>query len=156
MEANRSGSPVPIGALIVRHMPPAMQTAMRLADMERDWPNLVGAHLAALTRPASMDRDGLLVLCETPAAAHMMTLSAGTLTRRTQQRWGLHLSAVRAIVAPLNRRRSSERKEPRILHPDPAAVQQYYKQVRSVIDRDDVALALARLEALYKARFGNK
>ncbi len=147
-----------VGEVLRRDLPPALQLALKLSELQGLWSNLVDPPLADLTRPVSLDREGLVVICQSPAAAQRLKMSAGGLLRRISRRWGLDLPGIRPVVASLEAgRRDSQRPGPpaREIKPREDAVEACYQRIRPQIGRDDVSLALARLEALYKLRFGD-
>lgn len=150
------GSSQSVGAILRRDLPPALKLALKLAEIQQLWPNLAGPALAALSRPVSLDRSGLVVVCQSPAAAQRLQMGAGPLLRRISRRWALDLPGIRPVVAPLENRRDRAPEEllPREIYPRPEDVEGCYEKIRTQIDREDTALALARLEALYRRRFG--
>ena len=144
-----------VGALISKELPPAFQIALKLSEMERDWESLVGPQLAQRSCPVSLDRTGLVVICESPAAAQLLKMSAGTLCRRVERRWGVVLKGVRTVVSRIEKPRkiATEVKPERFRVPE-KAVQEALQHISSEIENQDVALALARFEAAAKTRWG--
>jgi|Go1ome_4_1110791.scaffolds.fasta_scaffold76161_2 hypothetical protein len=150
----RKGSLTPVGALISKELPPAFQIALRLSEMERKWELLVGPQLAQRSRPVSLDRTGLVVICETPAAAQLLNMSAGTLLRRVERRWGLALKGVRTVVGRVDKPRQAAEAKPRKFSVPEKAVSEALERIGPEIEDPGVALALARLEAAAKTRWG--
>ena len=154
MAKDQISAPRAVGSVIVHNLPSAFQIAFKLADMERQWLTIVGPQLSALTRPSRLERGELIVACESPAAAQMIKLSAGTLLRRVKKLTGLELPGVRAVVSRLERQREAPPPPSRRLQVSPEMVDEALKRVKATVEDPDTALSLARLEAAARTRWG--
>lgn len=151
---DEAGDVRPVGAVIVHRLPAVFQNAFRLARMEKEWPDVVGPQLAPRTLPAKIESGGLVVYCETPATAQMLLMCAGTVQRRIERRYGVRLKGVKAVVRHIVRPRRRAQSKPKPLVVPEAKVRETYERVSESVKDPDVALALARLEATARARFG--
>ncbi len=147
--------PRAIGSVISRNLPPVFQMAFKLAQMERQWAEIVGPRLAERSKPVSMENGSLVVVCESPAAAQLLRMCAGTLTLKVKKMFGVQLAGVRSVVGRVERPRRSAPAAPRPLKVSRAAVEEAFERISPQIKDPDTALALARLEAAAKARFGS-
>ncbi|MCI7404268.1 DUF721 domain-containing protein [Pyramidobacter sp.] len=155
MAKDRAFGPRAVGSVIAHNLPSAFQVAFKLADMERQWLTIVGPQLFASTRPDRLERGELIVACESPAAAQMIKLSAGTLLRRVKKLTGLELPGVRAVVSRLERPRKKASAPPRRLQVSPEMVEEALNRVKATVKDPDTALSLARVEAAARARWGD-
>lgn len=155
----RRSTAEPLKTLIPKNLPPAFRIAMKLAEMEQHWSYIAGDALAKLTRPVSFDRQGLVVLCATPAAAQLLRLSEMSICSKVQKRWKVELQNIRPVVVNRFRREAApleEQRPVRIVRPNPDTVEHHYHHNKEVIERSDVALALARLRTVYHQRFSSR
>lgn len=155
MEKRTSRGALSLAEVIKNNAPPCLRVVSLLAETERQWDEIAGPRLAGRTRPLSLDRDVLVVACETPAAAQMVNMSGGTLAARVKDAAGLDLMGVRAVVRRLAPRRA--RTAPprgRRLSPAKKDVDAAFARVSAVVRDPEVALAVARAEAAAKARWG--
>ena len=149
----------PLGAVISRDLPPAYQMAFQLAAVEQRWSDVVcDAVLAERSRPAGLERKVLRILCDSPAVAQKVAMSAGTILMRIERRFRLRLEGVRAQVGPVRKRRPAPGPDARPirLKLDEKILQNAYERAMAKGRNERLALALARLEAASKARFGEK
>lgn len=154
MEKRDSPGEQPVVQIIRQKMHPALRTALKLAEMERRWDDILGPQLAARTWPRSVEHGVLLVACETPAAAQMVNMSGGTLAARVRTVTGLELAGVRAVMRSPERRHTRAEPRARRLIPEKQDVDAAYARTSSVVRDPEVALAIARAEAAAKARWG--
>ena len=97
MDKNKSSGALPVGVVITRKLPRVFQIACQLGEMERRWDTIAGPQLALRTQPLRLERDALIVACDTSAAAQMVNMSGGTLMMRVRRLIGLELPGVRAV-----------------------------------------------------------
>lgn len=155
MPKGKKSSLKAIGSVIARNLPPAFQTAFKLADMERQWLTVVGPQLSPRTRPARLERGELVVACDSPAAAQMIKMNAATLLRRVAKLTGLELPGVRAVVSRVERPRQAP-KPPRRRPVPQKMIDEALERVKSTVKDPETALSLARLEAAARARWGER
>ena len=143
-----------VGSLISAQLPPAFRIALRLSQMEQEWVSLVGPQLAERTSPVSLDKTGLVVTCDSPAAAQLLRMSAGTLIRRVARRWVIDLKGVRPVVARVSRPAPRVPVRPKRKAVPEKKIQEALERISPEIENGEIALALARFEAAAKARWG--
>ncbi len=155
MSAKKYGNaPKSLDAVVSRKLPPVVRMAYGLARMERNWSEIVDERFAAGSRPIALEGSVLIVACESPALANLLNLSAGTWLYRIKKLYGLDLSDLRAVVRKLPRKRNVSSPRVRPLKVSRAAVEEAYARISPKFKDKNTALALARLEAAAKARWG--
>lgn len=140
-----------VGALINENMPPAFLIAYKLGEIENKWKDIAGPALALRSRPVSMDRQGLVVICESPAAAQMLNMQTGSLLRRISRLFGIRLSGVRVVVARVAPRKKAEVKQVRTTRVPKSYVEEAFERIRLVIDDTELAMSIAKAEATARA-----
>lgn len=143
-----------VGSVIAHNLPPSFQIAFRLADMERQWLTIVGPQLSVLTRPDRLERGELVVACESPSAAQMIKMSAGTLLCRVKKLTGLELPGIRVIVSRIKHPRKAPLTPSRQLQVSPEMIDEALNRVKEIVKDPHTALSLARLEAAARTRWG--
>ncbi len=155
MSAKRYGSdPRSLGAVVSRRLPHAARVAFWFARMERDWAEVVDERFARSCRPLRLEGSVLIVACESPAMANLMNLSAGTWLYRIKKLYGVDLSDLRAVVRRLPRERKISPPRARAMKVPKKAVEEAYARISPQFKDKNTALALARLEAAAKTRWG--
>lgn len=144
-----------IGSVISSNLPPAFRLAFMIAEVERRWADVVGDRLARLSQPVSVDRNGLVVVCETPAAAQMLKMGSATYLRRIAAIAAVDLPGIRAVVS-----RTAKKRRPRTV----AAAKRLYVPKKKIdealadisprIKDAGLALSLAKMRAAAEARYG--
>ncbi len=155
MRDGRGNDPKDLSAVVSRGLPYAARVAFCFARLERNWDEVVDARFAAGCRPLRLEGSVLVVACETPALANLMNLSAGTWLYRIKKLYGVDLSDLRAIVTRVPRRRKTLPPRARPLKVPQRAVEEAYEAIAPRFKDKKTALALARLEAAAKARWGD-
>lgn len=143
-----------VGSVIAGNLPPVFQIACRLADMERRWGDVVGPQLALRTKPVSIEHRVVIVACESPAAAQMIQMGAGSLLFRVKKLFGIELPGIKAVVRHIERRRAAPKKGRGELRVSQQSIDEAYAKASLIIDDRETALAMARMEAAAKARYG--
>ncbi|MGI6075231.1 MAG: DciA family protein [Pyramidobacter sp.] len=148
------GSTRAVGSIIACNLPPVFQIACRLADMERRWGDVVGPQLASRTKPVSIEHHVVVVACESPAAAQMIQMGAGSLLARVKRLFGIELPGIKAVVRSIDRSRPTPRRRRRELQVPQRSIDEAYARASQIIDDRETAMAMARMEAAAKARYG--
>jgi hypothetical protein len=151
---NLNGSAQAIGSVIATHLPPVFQIACRLSDMERRWGEVVGPRLAERTKPVSLEHNVVIVACESPAAAQMIQMGAGSILTRVKNLFGLELPGIKAVVRRVERPRKPSPKRRRELYVSPKAVDKAYAEASEIIHDQETAMAMARMRAAAEAKYG--
>ncbi len=149
-----SNDPKDLGALISRKLPYAARAAFCFARLERNWEEVIEERFAPHCRPIALEGSVLIVACDSPGMANLLNLSAGTWLYRIKKLYGVDLSDLRAVVRRVPRRRKILPARARPLKVPRKAVEEAYARISPDFRDKDTALALARLEAAAKARWG--
>ncbi|MGN0838798.1 MAG: DciA family protein [Pyramidobacter sp.] len=154
MARNRSESAQALGSVIATHLPPVFQIACRLSDMERRWGDVVGPQLASRTKPVSLEHNVVIVACESPAAAQMIRMAAGSILVRVRKLFGLELPGIRAVVRRIEKERRRTPPRRREIYVSQKAIDEAYAEASASIHDRDTAMAMARMRAAAEAKYG--
>ncbi len=151
--AGRRGKAESLGALLPGRLPPAVLMAMAIADLVKEWESVTGSTLGRKSRPVSIERNVLVVVCETPSVAKMLTMKGGTIARQIEKGWRLGITGIRVVVGRIEDKREPEEPGNHRIEPSPESIRACLSYTGEKIDRKDVAEALAGLMATYMKRF---
>ncbi|MCF4150994.1 DUF721 domain-containing protein [Dethiosulfovibrio sp. F2B] len=154
--ARRRSRPELLRGLLSGRLPPGLSTALSISEVDKEWSSIVGSVLGRKSRPVSLDRGTLVVACESPGVAKMISMKAGTVASSVEKRWRLGVKSVRAVVARIEAKRDIPESKPARIIPSERSVKACLSYTSDKIDREDVAEALARLMATYMKRFPEK
>ena len=144
-----------VGSVLAEKLPTAYKIALLLSNLENRWEEIVGPRLAAHSKPESVDRTGLVVLCDTPAAGQLFKMGAVTYLQRVEKKFDVKISGIRTVVVTrLERRRPDSEKRIRKLFVPKSFVDEAMAEVEPKIKNAAVAAALARARAAARARYG--
>ncbi|SMG26478.1 DciA family protein [Dethiosulfovibrio salsuginis] len=147
-----------LGSLIPGRIPAGLSIAMSIAEMVKEWEWVAGQNLAEKSRPVSIERDVLVVVCLTPSIAKVITMKAGGLIRSIEKRWKLGIKGIRVVVGRIEEPREIPPPKPYRIEPSPASIRACLSYTSEKIEDEEIAEALARLMATYMKKFpkGNK
>lgn len=145
-----------LGSLIPGRIPTGLSIALTIAEMVREWEWVAGSNLASKSRPVSIERDLLVVVCLTPSVAKVLDMKAGGLVARIESRWRIGINGLRVVVGRIEVPKERPAPAPYRIEPSKASIQACLNYTSDKIDDDDVAEALARLMATYLKKFPSK
>ncbi len=145
-----------LGSLIPRRIPQGLSIAMTIAEMVKEWEWVAGPNLGSKSRPVSIERDILVVICLTPSVAKVLDMKAGGLITRIENRWRIGIKGFRVVVGRIEAQKERPAPTPYRIEPSKASIQACLNYTSDKIEDEDVAEALARLMATYMKKFPSK
>ncbi|MDD4835968.1 MAG: DUF721 domain-containing protein [Synergistales bacterium] len=145
-----------LGSLIPKRIPQGLSIAMTIAEMVREWEWVAGPNLGSKSRPVSIERDVLVVVCLTPSVAKVLDMKAGGLITRIESRWRIGIKGFRVVVGRIEVQKERPAPAPYRVEPSKASIQACLNYTSDKIEDEDVAEALARLMATYMKKFPSK
>ncbi len=142
-----------LGSLLPGRVPTALSIAMAVADMVREWEWIVGENLGTKSRPVSIERDVMVVVCLTPSVAKVITMKAGGIVRAIERRWSLGIKGIRVVVGRIEEPKDIPPPKPYRIEPSQESIKTCMDYTSEKIEDREVAEALARLMATYLRRF---
>lgn len=129
---------------------------MTIAEMVREWEWVSGTNLGGKSRPVSIERDVLVVVCLTPSVAKVLEMKAGGLITKIEKRWHLGIKGIRVVVGKIEGPREYPPPKPYRLEPSRESIEACLSYTSEKIEDSDIADALARLMATYMKKFPSK
>lgn len=145
-----------LGALIPGRIPTGLSIALTIAEMVREWEWVTGPNLGSKSRPVSIERDVLVVVCLTPSVAKVLEMKAGGLVARIESRWRIGIRGFRVVVGRIDKPKDRPAPAPYRIEPSQASINACLNYTSDKIEDDEVAKALARLMATYMKKFPSK
>ena len=151
--------PSKVGGLLRGVLPRQAEERLALPELRKVWAEIVGGALAAKTYAEDIDEGALLVKAESPAAAKMISMRAGSLARELSRRTGISVTSVKVVPGKASHRPSPSRKEePFRVVPPKELVERNFEEVKEKFspERETLARRFASLMALFQKRFPGK
>ncbi len=150
------GGPSKVEGLLRGVLPRQAEEKLALPELRKAWAEIVGSALAAKTYVEDIDEGAVLAKAESPAAAKMISMRAGSLARELSKRTGISVASVRVVPCKASHRPSPRRKEENIrIIPPKEEVERNFEAVREKFspERETLARRLASLMAVFQRRF---
>ena len=148
----------PIHDILWGVLSPKGRQIVAIGSAAAAWEGIVGKTLAARSELSDIEGEKALVTADSPIVAQEIQMRGASIVKRLREEWGLPVSTLVVTVAkgkkPDLKRKKVEAPEPVRYDPTSTEVGQALRKVSDKVEDEDVALALARLLAAYKRRFG--
>ena len=154
-----SRDPSKVDGLLRGVLPRQAEEKFALPELRKVWAGIVGGALAAKTYADDLDQGVLLVKAESPAAAKMISMRAGSLARELTRRTGLSVTSVKVVPGKAAHNPVPRRKEePYRVVPPKELVERNFEEVKEKFspERERLARRFASLMALFQKRFPGK
>ncbi len=153
------GGAAKLNGILRMVLPKQAEEKLALPDIRAVFAEIVGSALASKTFVEDLDEGVLLVKASTPAAAKMISMRGGTLARELSKRTGFPIESLKVVPGRASKRPSGGRRaEPTKVSPPKEDVERNFEEVRGKFtpEREQLALRLASLKALFQKRFPNR
>jgi hypothetical protein len=155
------GKLLPVNALLGHVMPPEYELRAKLSQAAKEWVGVIGLLLGEQSAPVDILDGELVVVAETPLVASRLSMMGGNIVRALKQRWQMDVVKVKVVVGrlPLKGTRLQGYTPS---SPLPGAREEDAKELaRGYLEKspdlpEDIAASLARLQAFFTKRFGEK
>lgn len=143
-----------LSSVISSNLPPAFKIAFKISEMERRWQEVVGTRLFSHTNPVSIDRSGLVVVCDSPASAQMFKMGAATYLHRIEEKFGVRFQGIRVVISKVERRRRAVKRRARPLNVSKKMVEEALSYITTKVKDEKLAMAIAKAQAAAQTLYG--
>jgi hypothetical protein len=156
----RAGKLLPVNALLGYAMPPEYELRVKLGQVAKEWTRVIGPFLGQQSAPVDISDGELLVVAETPLVASRLSMMGGNIARAVK-RWKLDVVKVKVVVGRLPLKSTRPREDPPHVFLAGAKEEHSKELARSYLEKspdlpEDIVESLARLQAFFIKRFGEK
>lgn len=143
-----------LSSVISSNLPPAFKIAFKISEMERNWQEVVGKRLFSHTYPVSIDRSGLVVICDSPAAAQMLKMGATTYLHRIEEKFSVRFQGIRVVVSKIERKRKIVKRRARPLMVSKKSVEEALSYIVTKVKDEKLAMSIAKAQAAAQTLYG--
>jgi len=160
--ANRRfrSKPRKVSGFITSSLHPNVIKRMKVAEIGRNWNEVVGSTLASRSSVSGMDGERLLVVAYSSSYAQQIKMRAGTICRKIKYIWDIDFCGIAVFVGKERSRPKNEdfsgESTGSMIKLSSLEIRQEMDVLKDKLNNKELARSIAGLKAIYRKRFGKK